>query len=444
MSINSTVHDLYRKVFKTIELPELFTSITRIDTESEVSPLDAGLSHQSVDEMWATVRDFFRAGVHPGLAICLRRHGKIVLNRTLGYANYDEQTGASTVLELDTPICLFSASKAISAVLVHKLAEQGGLNLLDPVSYYIPKFAAKGKGSINIYQLLSHRAGVPNLLEDTGAEQLFDREKLIEAICHAEPKDIEGRSMAYHAVTSGFIIDELIRVITGKDIQQYLHETIREPMGMQYFRYGLEADQMPLAAKNYVTGLPNGPVVGGMLKKVFGLNVADAIELTNSERFYQAVIPSANIFATAEETCRFFQMLLNQGEWNGKQLLNTLTVHRATREVGPAQIDKSLMIPMRYSAGMMLGGNPVGIYGRNCHYAYGHLGFANIFCWADPERDLACSILTTGKPIIGPHLYALLNMMRVISEECKPVVDMVGDEPIFQRKNRKQLEVVSG
>jgi CubicO group peptidase (beta-lactamase class C family) len=65
------------------------------------------------------------------------------------------------------------------------------------------------------------------------------------------------------------------------------------------------------------------------------------------------------------------------------------------------------MFPMRYSAGMVLGGNPIGIYGPFTQHAYGHLGFMNNFCCADPERDIAVSLLTTGKAILGWHLIAL-------------------------------------
>ena len=56
--------------------------------------------------------------------------------------------------------------------------------------------------------------------------------------------------------------------------------------------------------------------------------------MTNDPRFYRAIIPSANLFATAEEVSRFYQMLLNHGEWQGKQILDPLTVHRATRSQG--------------------------------------------------------------------------------------------------------------
>jgi hypothetical protein len=83
----------------------------------------------------------------------------------------------------------------------------------------------------------------------------------------------------------------------------------------------------------------------------------------------------------------------------------------------------------------MLGGTPYGIYGPNSQYAYGHLGFANILCWADPSRDIAVSIMNTGKLALGLHLKTLPALLGAIAEQCEPLVDMEGDTAIFQPHN---------
>ena len=38
---------------------------------------------------------------------------------------------------------------------------------------------------------------------------------------------------------------------------------------------------------------------------------------------------------------------------------------------------------------------PFGLYGPMTGSAYGHLGFMNILGWADPDRDIAVSLLVT-------------------------------------------------
>jgi CubicO group peptidase (beta-lactamase class C family) len=425
--LSKSTHWLYQKVFRTVDIPEQLAAVTDIDVEGELDPKLAGLDQAAVDEIWGACQKLYRTGVYPMLSVCLRRQGKMVLNRSLGYVS-DNKNKIATV---DTPVCLFSASKAMSAVLIHLLAEQCKVNLLDPVSYYIPQFAARGKGRISILQLLTHRGGVPKVPEGTEVDLLFDHQGAMEMICASEPTDHLGRIQAYHAITGGFIIDELIRVTTGLNAQQYMHKYISKPMGMRYFRYGVTKKDLADVAVNTSTGF-DSKFVDNMLAGLLGADLETVVKLTNDPRFYQAIVPAANLYATAEETSRFFQMMLNHGEWQGRQILQPLTVHRATHILGRAEMDKSLMVPMRYSAGFMLGGNPIGIYGLNSQYAYGHLGFSNILCWADPQRDISVAILNSGKPVVGPHIKSFLSLMATITNHCDPIVDMESDLPIYQ------------
>jgi CubicO group peptidase (beta-lactamase class C family) len=418
--------DAYRQLFRTVDVPADLAPVTDIDTAAEIIPGPDSLAPASVGAIWEACENLYRSGVYPLLSLCLRHQGKIVLNRSLGHSREGK------VASINTPICLYSASKAITAVLMHLLAEQGEVNLLNPVSYYLPAFAAKGKGGITLLQLLTHRGGIAKVPESVELDSLYDHDAALRMICEAEPTDHQGRIQAYHALTTGFIFNEVIKLTTSLNAQQYLDRYIRNPMGMRYFRFGLTKRDQTSVAINTTTGLNSAPV-NRALAGILGTHPDKAVEMTNDPRFYRSVIPSANLFATAEEVSRFYQMLLNHGQWQGKQILDPLTVHRATRSRGKFVLDRSLMLPMRYSAGFMLGGSPVGIYGRNTPYAYGHLGYANIFCWADPQRDIAVSLMNTGKLAIGPHLKALPVMLETISAECPPIIDMEGDTPSFRR-----------
>ncbi len=417
---------LRKRLFRTVDIAADPAEVTDIDAQAEVAPHEADLSPDAVGEIWDACEALYRSGVYRMLSICLRRHGEIVLNRSMGEFRPGKVAG------VDTPVCLFSASKAVSAVLIHLLDEQGHVNLLNPVSYYIPAFAARGKGSITLLQLLSHRGGVPKVPDNVELDLLFDHDAALDMICAAEPTNHRGAEQAYHAITSGFIFAELIKVTTGLSAQQYLKKYIADPMGMRYFRYGLTQRDQARVALNEVTGLKVN-LIDNQLASVLGTHPEKAIDLTNDPRFYRAIVPSANLFATAEEVSRFYQMLLNHGEWQGARILDPLTVHRAVRPLGKMEIDRSLMLPMRYSAGMMLGASPVGIYGKDSEYAYGHIGYANIFGWADPQRDIAVSIMNTGKAVLGPHLVPFFRLLGAISEHCAPVVDMQSDIPTYHR-----------
>jgi CubicO group peptidase (beta-lactamase class C family) len=130
------------------------------------------------------------------------------------------------------------------------------------------------------------------------------------------------------------------------------------------------------------------------------------------------VIPAGNGVATADDCGKFFQCLLDGGEFGGTRVFAPLTVRRAIAEVGKPEIDRSLLVPLRYSAGMMLGASPWGLYGPDTSQAFGHLGFANIFVWADPERATSVALLTTGKLILGVHAPWLLALLAKLSRHC--------------------------
>ncbi|GAA4106052.1 serine hydrolase domain-containing protein [Zhongshania borealis] len=419
MSVIPCANTITRRIFRA---PQLSTQINLPLTIDPAEQLVAGID---VEAIWAKAEALHNSGMHPMVSMCLRYQGKTVLHRSIGQArglNGVEPRAA----QLDTPLCLFSASKVVSAVLIHKLAEDGLLNLLNPVSYYIPAFAQNGKANISVYQLLAHRAGVPGVPPGTSPSVLFDHQESLRLICEQPPLCSDGRILAYHAITGGIIITELVKVCTGLSINEYLDKVIRKPMGFKSFTFGMPKAMRGTEAQNYKSGLPNVSIVGKKLETILGADVDTVVELSNTDDFLDATIPSGNLYATADEACQFFQMLLQQGEWQGKQILSPLTVYRLTSEASRPQHDRSLIIPMRYSAGAMLGGRIFGLYGRDTPYAFGHLGFSNIVCWADPQRDISVSLLNNGKPVIGNHILNILGLMESIRTNFPQKEDIAG------------------
>lgn len=411
----------------TSRVPANLATVTSIAEDSECLPSSAGFRPGQVEAIWEAVENLYRTGFSPAIGFCLRREGKIVLNRTLGHAKGngpEDGPNTSKVLATpDTPICLFSASKVVTAMLIHLLDERGDIDLLDPISHYIPEYGVNGKRNATIYQLLSHRGGIPSLDGDFDPELLYDVDAIVAELCKARPVSRSGHRVAYHALTGGYILGEIIERVTGKSVREFLRETITEPMGMRFFNYGLPEQDQPLAAENYSTGFkPVGPV-SLYIKHILGGDLELAVRMTNDTRFMDTICPAGNIYATAEEASRFFQMLLDGGRYGDQQIFQPMTIKRAVLEAGRPELDRKLLIPMRYGLGPMLGNSPIGMYGPQTRRAFGHLGLSNIFCWADPERDTSVALLTTGKALVGPHLLALGKVLAATSFQCptKPI-----------------------
>lgn len=404
----------------THNVPVDLSTITR--SLNEVAPEQAGMSELQVQKIWHSVETLYKTGNHPMISMCIRRNGKMILNRSLGYSKLNVQHTSkiedAVIAHPDTPVCLFSASKIVNAMLVHLLNEQGKINLLDPVSHYIPEFAANGKRRATIFHLLSHRGGIPKIETEVTPELLFDREQILQLLYAAKPVARAGSQLSYHAVTAGYILGELVERVTGQDIRQFLHEHIEKPMDMPFFNYGLKPELRAQVALNYPTGMHPKLGTDLYLNRVLGGGLKLAVDVTNDVRFMDTVCPAGNIYTSAEQANRFFEMLLNGGVYQGKKIMSPETVFRATLPTSNTTIDRNLLAPMRYALGPMLGSNPIGIFGPNTGQAFGHLGFSNILCWADPERDISVSFLNTGKSVVGTHLPALANVLYQIAKQC--------------------------
>ncbi len=154
-----------------IALPSRLEEVTTIHHDRECRPEDVGLQQADIDKIWEAVTAYYRTGLHPSLTLVIRRHGKIVMSRGIGKAHVGasgESAADHHVLsDADTPICLFSGSKAITAMLIHKLAEEGKLDLDDPVVKHLPAYGMNGKHRTTLRDLLTHRAGIRTLPIET-------------------------------------------------------------------------------------------------------------------------------------------------------------------------------------------------------------------------------------------------------------------------------------
>jgi CubicO group peptidase (beta-lactamase class C family) len=406
-----------------IQVVRDLASVTQIDHAAECAPESVGMTAAGVRSIWSAVEGIYRTGLQPAMTLVVRRRGQIVIKRAIGClsGNGPGESGPQLPLSPDAPICLFSASKAIVALLVHKLAEQGQLQLDDRVARYIPEFAAHGKGAVTIRQLLAHRAGIPKLPvahPDPGLLRHWDA--MVHMLCLAPPLDPRFEKQAYHALTGGFIVGELIRRVTGRELRDVMHDWLVEPLGLRYLDFGLAPQHLAASPRHHLTGpLPAWPLTN-IIKHVLGVDFARAVEASNDEAFQSSIVPAGNIYASADDVSRIFQMLLNGGELEGRRVLRPETIATAIAPVGGIQFDGTLGIPIRFSPAFMLGENPVGLWGVKSRGAYGHIGFMTVLCWADPQREISVALLNTGKSIAPNGLLRTVATMNAITKACPP------------------------
>lgn len=415
---------MFKKI-NSISVPKQLGTVTNIDTKAETSPYDVSMTRDNVEAIWSSVEAFYRTGLQPGMSMVIRRQGEIVLKRAIGHSrgnpppSHHDDLHPPTPMTPDTPVCLFSASKAITAMLIHKLVEQGHLALRDKVGQYIPEFSCNGKENITIEQVMSHRAGVPSIpIKNPHPSLLFKWDSVIDLINSGYTNKGDGSQQAYHAIVGGYILGEIVKRVTGKSVEAALQEFIAKPLGAKYLTYGIHKKYQTAAAYNYSTGARPIFPINILAKRALNIDFEKIASISNSQEFMDATVPAGNIYGTADEVSRFYQMMLDAGEFNGQQVFNPETIKRAIKPAGPLAVDQTLMIPLRFSNGFMLGENLFSLFGVQARKAYGHLGLINIVTWADPTRDISVAFLNTGKSLDPRSLPALGKVLIAVSSNC--------------------------
>lgn len=406
-----------------VRIPSDLEAVTSVGDEA---PGGGSIGADGVERIWKAAVAMYKSGVHPAVQVCVRREGEVVLDRAIGHARGngpdDRKDTPKVPATPGTPMTVYSAAKAITAFVTHKMIERGLVALDDPIAKFIPAYDANGKGSITVGHVLSHRAGVPNLpREALSLDYINDREYLTRILCEAKPFAEPGKLLAYHAVSGGFILGEVVARATGKSIRDVLAEEFLDPLGFRWTNYGVAPEDTGEVALNYLTGPPSLPPLSTLLTRALGVPLTELVATTNDDRFLTGIVPAANLVTTANELSRFFEIMRRGGELDGVRVIDADTIRTALEEQSHLEIDFSLGFPTRFSYGLMLGARVLSLYGRDTQHAFGHLGFTNMLGWADPQRALSAAVLTNGKPILYPELPRFLMLSQRITSESPKV-----------------------
>jgi CubicO group peptidase (beta-lactamase class C family) len=305
--------------------------------------------------------------------LCVVKDGRVVLDRSFGCAP-------------DDLFWIFSASKPFVALMVHHLAEQGELALDDPVAAHWPEFAQGDKHTITIRHVLQHRSGV-HVARNPAFDMvtIADWDRAVRAVESSRPSQPPGAAAAYHIVTYGVILGELVRRITATPLPRALREVFFTPLALHDTELGISDAHWPRHV----------PVRGGdVLARL-------TARFVNRKTLRQATIPAAGVSTTARDLARFYQALLNGGELDGVRVLkpDTLAQARVPSTVDD-EVDRMIRLPIRWSHGFQLGGptpapHPPKPMGRlSSPLTFGHNGSNCCIGWADPTRGLAFAYLT--------------------------------------------------
>jgi CubicO group peptidase (beta-lactamase class C family) len=199
-----------------------------------------------VDEGYGPVADAFRRNFAErgelGAACAVYRNGAKVVDLWGGYRDGYRRLP----WERDTMVTVFSTTKGVASLGMAVAHSRGLLDYDAPVAKYWPEFAAAGKDTVTVRQLLSHQAGLPAIGRQLSLEDLADLDVVASALAEQKPAWEPGTRHGYHGISLGWYEGELVRRVDPerRSLGRFFAEEIAAPLGIE-FHIGLPDDVDP-------------------------------------------------------------------------------------------------------------------------------------------------------------------------------------------------------
>jgi CubicO group peptidase (beta-lactamase class C family) len=362
-----------------------------------------------------------------GAAFAVYHHGRPVVDLWGGLA--DPATGR--LWQADTLQLVFSGTKGLTAACVLMLVERGLLDLNAPAARYWPEFAAAGKHTITVADIMSHQSRLPGVPATATSDDLLDQKTMAALLAVQAPEADPRAAFTYHALTFGWLAGELIHRVDGRDVSAFFAGEFARPLDLDIW-IGLP-DEYHHRASTMLAGsgllLDRTPDSTDPLRALTynPLVVDGAPELWNSPSFRRAGLAAVGAFATARSMARLYACLAGGGELDGVRVLAATTVELGRRQLRHG-IEPLWQSPMAYATGFELN-TVLGNLGPAAD-AFGHAGFGGSRHGTWPTHQIGFS-------------YAM-NEARVAFPDPRPQTLLAALHAAASLRSRPELGALGG
>ncbi|MBI4459859.1 MAG: beta-lactamase family protein [Acidobacteria bacterium] len=324
------------------------------------------------------LQDAVEQRAFPGAVLAVG-HRRSLAVLTAGRLSYKDDAPA---VAPDAIYDLASLTKvAATTAAAMRLRDRGLLQLDRPVAYYLPEFVRPfdtaedplwdARSEVTVRQLLAHTSGLP------AYEKFFFRARekphVLDEALALPLEEIPGRVTLYSDV--GFILlGEILERIARQSLDLYCEREIFRALNMWETRFN--------PPKHLWERIAPTELDETFRKRLIRGEVHD-----ENAWVMGGVAGHAGLFGTAADLACFCQMMLQEGQSNGLQLIQAATIQEFTRHW-----------PAQQGAPRGLGWDKPSepsSCGRHFSAAsYGHLGFTGTSVWIDPEKALFVILLT--------------------------------------------------
>lgn len=323
----------------------------------------------------------------------------------------------------DTLSVVFSCSKGLMALLAARLVQQGRLDYDAPVAQYWPEFGQEGKEGVFVRHVLGHRSGLSAPTRSLSTAETLDWEAVTAALAQQRPLWQPGYAYAYHAITQGWLIGEVVRRITGLSAGEAFAQLVADPVGAEAW-IGLSPEH-----EHRVAHLTVGPTLEALVAQQAAERTPGVIDWPeramtlgtalphalvtddggfNDPRLHRAEIPAAGGIATARALSAIWSAaVVDTGRG---RLVDDVTLESALR----VQSDGQPLYPApppwpRWGMGFQLDSEA-----RRYLTAasFGHDGAGGQVAFADPVHRVGFAFVTNVMEADDPRATRIIDALR--------------------------------
>ncbi|MEM7274999.1 MAG: serine hydrolase domain-containing protein [Actinomycetota bacterium] len=357
-----------------------------------------------------------------GGALCVYHRGVPVIDIWGG----DRDPVAGIPWTGDTMAMSFSTTKGVASAAALLLVDRGQLDLDRQVRDYWPEYGTNGKEATTVRHVLAMEAGmydIRHLIDDP--RDMLDHDTMAAALAAAAPAHRPGDANAYHAITYGWLVGELVRRVTGESLGRFVTRELAVPLGLDGCFIGLPEEQRHRVAA-FPTIRPEYRSVRALAKlvdpvtRLLGLSparMAAAFFPKNghlvipTDEFLAAEVPSANGVFTARSLARLYAALGSEDGVDGIRPWSATTRILAGTEQNRRR-DQVLATRVRWRLGYH---SPLPI-GRADPQAFGFYGLFGSGAYADPIRQVA-----VGFVVQESQTAPMLRLRRAVNKAVERV-----------------------
>lgn len=193
------------------------------------------------------LKNEFKAS-EPGASAIVVKKGEIIYKKGVGIADME----LSVPVQPDMVFRIGSVTKQFTAVCILKLVSEGKLSLQDDIKKYIPDYGIKEP--ITVEHLLTHTSGIKSYTNvDSFWKHMRTDMTPREIIRLTESDTLEFQPGAqYNYNNTAFVmLGYIIEKVSGKPYEEYLHQNIFMPLGMNNSYFGSESRIIKNRVKGY-------------------------------------------------------------------------------------------------------------------------------------------------------------------------------------------------